>query len=115
MNIDELKKRLSKVTKVTLDDGSEWHVRKLSAALGIALSNSFKSAGHTNPDGQEASQEQMLDAYSLLLSKALCDETGALSLDSDEGRTELQNLDFGTIQELTCKVQEWSLPASKKN
>lgn len=116
MNLEELKKRHAKVTKTVLSDGSEWHIRKLSAALSIAISAAFKAAGHTDPDGPEASQEQMLDAYSLLLSKAICDEAGVLSLDSDEGRAELKNLDFGTIQELTLKAQEWSLPdTAKKN
>jgi len=115
VNLESLKKRHAKVIKVTLADGSEWTIRKLGAALSLELSNKFKAAGHTDPNGQEASQEQMLEAYSELLSKAICDESGTLSLDSDEGRAELKNLDFGTITELTTKVQESSVSTAKKN
>jgi hypothetical protein len=114
MNLEELKSRTIKVKKVTLKDGSEWHIRKLSATLGIAVGAAFKAAGHTDPNGPEPSQEQMLSAYSLLLSKTVCDEAGALGLDTDEGRAELKNMDYPTVQELAGEVQEWSIPDSAK-
>lgn len=116
MNLDELKKRTIKVAKVSLSDGSEWHIRKLSATVGIAVGNAFMAAGHTDPNGPAPSQEQMLDAHSLLLSKAVCSEAGDLLLDSDEGRAALKDLDYPTIQELSSKAQEWSIPdGAKKN
>ncbi len=114
MNLDELKARTVKVTKVTLDDGSEWHLRKLSATVAIAVGNAFLAAGHTDPNGSAPSQEQSLDAHSLLLSKAVCNEAGELLLDSDEGRMTLKELDYPTIQELANKAQEWSVPGSAK-
>lgn len=116
MDLATLKSRIVKVKAVTLSDGSAWNLRKLSATVGIAVSNAFTAAGHVDPDGPEPSQEQVLDAHALLLSKSLCDEAGALLLDSDEGRAELKNLDYPTIQELAKEAQEWSTPSnSKKN
>lgn len=114
MNLDELKSRTIKVKKVTLSDGSEWHIRKVSAVVGIAISNAFKDAGHTNPEGSEPSDEQLLEAYSLLLSKSVCSEAGVLELDSDEGREWFKSLDYPTIQELAGESQEWTLPGSAK-
>lgn len=116
MDLKTLRSRLPKVTTITLEDGSAWHIRKLSAAMGQSISNAFKAAGHIDPNGPEPSAGEMLDAYSLLLSKAVCDEAGTLLLDNDEGRAELKNLDMPTIQELAKHVQEWSLPSdAKKN
>lgn len=116
MNLDELKKRnAANITKVVISDGSEWMFRKMTAACGMAVGRAFQAAGHTDPNGPEPSADQLAEAYSLLLSKTVCDEAGNLVLDSDEARAELSKLDFGTMQELGAKAQEWNLPAAKKN
>lgn len=115
MNLEELKKRVAKNTAVTLKDGSVWPMRKLSAATGIAIGKAFMAAGHVDPDGPEPEPQKLIDAYSLLLSKVLCDESGALSLDSDEGREYLQQLDLETILELGEQAQEICLGGAKKN
>lgn len=116
MNLDELKKRnVAKVTKVTLDDGSEWNLRKMAAAVGMAVGRAFLAAGHVDPNGPEPTAEKQAEAYALLLSKTLCDADGVLLFDSDEARTELMNLDLATMQTLGTKAQEWNLPESKKN
>jgi hypothetical protein len=114
VNLESLRKR--NVCKVALEDGSEWHLRKLSASASAIVGNAFLAAGHTDPDGPPPTTEQRADAFALLLSKSICDESGALTLDSDEARQELANLDAQTLLELGAKAQEWSTPAqSKKN
>lgn len=116
MNLDRLKERIAaNVTTVTLEDGSEWRLRKLTAAVGIAVGAAFRAAGHTDPDGPEPSPEKQAEAYALLLSKTICDESGALVLDSDEGRGALAQLDMPTVLELGSKAQEWCLSGAKKN
>jgi hypothetical protein len=116
MNLEELKKRnAASITTVTLADGSVWQLRKLNAAAGIAVGRAFQAAGHTDPDGPEPSPEKQMEAYSLLLSKTICDEAGNLVLDTDEGRAELLKLDFAAVQELGTAAQEWCLSAAKKN
>jgi hypothetical protein len=115
MNLDELKKRNAAYTTLTLEDGSAWRVKKLSAAVGIAIGKAFQAAGHTDPNGAEPSTDELLNAYSLLLSNVLCDEAGVLTLDTDEGRDELKKLDMATILELGEKAQEACMGTAKKN
>jgi hypothetical protein len=113
VNLESLRQRKPKITTVVLEDGSEWRVRKVSAATAIALSKVFLATGNTDPDSPEAPIEQRLEAFSLFISKALCDEAGNLTLDTDEGRAELMNLDIDTLTELVFKL---STPTeSKKN
>jgi uroporphyrinogen-III synthase len=116
MNLEELKKRnAGRITKVTLGDGSEWQLCKLTAAVGMAIGRAFMAAGHTDPNGPEPPPEKQAEAYALLLSKTICDEAGNLILDSDEAREELLKLDLPTIQELGAHAQSWSLTTAKKN
>ena len=116
MNLDELKKRnAANIKPVTLGDGSALFLRNLTAAVGIAVGKAFQAAGHTDPDGPEPSPEKQEEAYALLLSKTVCDEAGALTLDSDEGRAQLRLLDFATVQELGLAAQDWCLSSAKKN
>jgi hypothetical protein len=116
MNLDELKKRnAANIKPITLSDGSALFLRKLTAAVGIAVGKAFQAAGHTDPDGPEPSAEKQAEAYALLLSKTVCDEAGALTLDSDEGRAQLMLLDLPTVQELGAEAQAWCLASAKKN
>jgi hypothetical protein len=114
VNLESLRKR--SVKQVTLSDGSVWHIRKMSATASQLIGEAFQAAGHTNPDGPEPTTEQRSAAFALLLSKAICDESGVVTLDSDEARQELANLDAETLLELGTAAQEWNMPAqSKKN
>jgi hypothetical protein len=113
MNLESLKARKPKVTTIVLADGSEWLARKVSAAVAIELSKTLLATGHTDPDSPEAPLEERLKAFSLFISKAICDESGALTLNTDEGRAELMNQDIDTLTELVFKL---STPTeSKKN
>jgi hypothetical protein len=118
MNLESLKKRnAANILPVTVAELTLC-LRKLTAADGMAVGKAFQAAGHTDPNGPEPTTEQFAVAYALLLSKTICDETGTLTLDSDEGRSELQKLDFQTAQQLGTKAQEWSglmEDSSKKN
>lgn len=108
MNLESLKARnAANITSVTVGDLS-LHLRKLTAADGMAVGKAFQAAGHTDPNGPEPTSEQFAVAYAILLSKTICDEAGTLTLDSDEGRTELQKLDFQTAQQLGEHAQKWS-------
>jgi hypothetical protein len=105
------------VTSISVGDLS-LHLRKLTAADGMAVGKAFQDAGHTDPNGPEPTSEQFAVAYAILLSKTICDEAGNLTLDSDEGRAELQKLDFQTAQQLGEAAQKWSgllQDESKKN
>ena len=108
MNLESLKKRNAANVKPVQVADLSLHLRKLTAADGMAVGKAFQAAGHTDPNGPEPSTEQFTVAYALLLSKTICDETGTLTLDSDEGRAELAKLDFQTAQQLGKEAQEWS-------
>jgi hypothetical protein len=116
MNLESLKARNAANVKQVTVDGLTLHLRKLTAAAGMLVGKAFQAAGHIDPNGPEPSPEAYAEAYALLLSKTVCDESGALTLDSDEGREELRKLDFRAAQELSLAAQEWSgLVDSKKN
>jgi hypothetical protein len=116
MNLESLKARnAANVTSMELD-GEKVYLRKLSAGDGMAVGKAFQAAGHTDPNGPEPSTEAFAEAYAILLSKTLCDAAGNLTLDSDDGRAALRQLDFQAAQALSQKAQEWSgLGESKKN
>jgi hypothetical protein len=108
MDLESLKKRNAANVKPVQVADLSLHLRKLTAADGMAVGKAFQAAGHTDPNGPEPSAEQFVIAFALLLSKTVCDEAGTLTLDSDEGRAEIAKLDFRTLQELATAAQQWS-------
>lgn len=105
MNIEQLKTRLA--SQVTEVDGVR--IGKLNAVDGIEFSKRFSAVP------EDASFEAMADAYSFLLSKTIVDEHGAKTLDSDEGRALLLQLDRATFVALGEAATSWNLADAKKN
>lgn len=105
MNIEKLKEHLA--AQVLEVDG--WRLSKLNAVDGMAYSRLFADA----PD--DAPFEQVAQAYAFLLSKCTVDENNRKTLDSDEGRELLQQMDRETFCKLGKAALEWNIGDAKKN
>lgn len=104
MNLEQLKDRAAQITEV---DGVR--IKKLNAVDGMAYSKHFAAVP------SDAPPEETVTAYAFLLSKCVVDENGVATLDTDEGRAALRELDFATFSKLGEAAIEWNLGNSKKN
>jgi hypothetical protein len=122
VNLEALKKRnAANVKAIQFGDGVV-HLRKLTATDGAIVGRALLAMGHTDPNGPEPSPDEQFEVNVLLLSKSIVSkgefETYRLSLDSDEGRSELRNLSFADAKYLGTEALEWSgllSDESKKN
>ena len=105
MNLSQLRERAAQ--QITEVDGVR--LKKLNAVDGMAYSKQFASVP------KDAPPEETVTAYAFLLSKCVVDENGFATLDSDEGRDALRNLDFATFSKLGEAAIAWNLGDSKKN
>lgn len=107
MNIESLKERLVKergVEEVRLPDDEIVRLKRLSAADGLALSKHLQSMGYGKDGGPEDTPERLVALNAFVLSKVIVDDKGTTTLDSDEGRTLLEQLSFDTLTKLGRKA-----------
>jgi hypothetical protein len=105
VNLEQLKQRIAEQVKEV--DGVR--LAKVNAVDGIAYARRFSEIP------ADAPFEQTAEAYAFLLSKSIVDESGAKTLDSDEGRTLLMQLERAKFVQLGEAAIEWNLGDSKKN
>lgn len=105
MNLEQLKAKLA--AQVMVVDGVR--LAKLNAVDGIEYAKRFTDIP------ADADTAQMVDGYAFLLSKCIVDENGNRTLDSDEGRALLPQMERATFCKLGEAAIEWNLGDSKKN
>lgn len=98
MNLEAIQKHLRAVTKMEWQ-GHDIYLRKLGATDGIEIFTSIKSLSSENRTPHD-DMVQTAKFNSKVISKSLSDEAGNLLLDSDEGRTTLEALNFHELTEL---------------
>src|SRR5688572_22372723 len=112
MNLEDLKKRTRALTE------SEWagqkiYLRKIGAADGMSLVSRILREREL-PLTPEQDREATLDFQATVISKSLANASGELTLDSDEGRSELKLLPFAELVELGDMCLRFSGMASQK-
>jgi hypothetical protein len=91
MNLETLRQKILGQTKTVEVGGETYRIQKLSAVDGLEVDELLRSL-ETEGDGEDAkikNPEDLVRLYSLLVSKAVVDEAGNKTLDTDECRQEL--------------------------
>ena len=117
MNCDWIRQRIVSQTTTVACGGGEWRICKLGAADGIEL-NRMLTAMPTTGEGENvtiSNPSDLVHFYSFLISKTVVDESGARTLDSNEGRSVLTNLPRDEFMALGEAVAAWTLVSQKKS
>jgi hypothetical protein len=120
MNLESLKTRVgNRITSVTLCDGEVVHLQKVSAKKGVEIGAALIAAGHADPNGKEPANEHIYETHVQVLSRSIVEQIGGewvASLDSEEGRDILRQLEIGSLTQLGLIAQQWNgMGEAKKN
>lgn len=106
MNLETLKAKINQTQSFTWL-GETVYLRKLGAADGFALFGRLEDVKAKTLSAEDDGRETA-DFYATLVSKCLCDESGTLTLDSDEGRTALKLVDYRELRAVGVQVMEFN-------
>jgi hypothetical protein len=113
MNLEALRQKILGQTKTVEVGGEKYRIQKLSAVDGLEVDALLRTL-EMDGEGDNATikhPQDLVRLYSLLLSKAIVDESGNKTLDSDEGRDLLSKL--SDFVELGGIAMDWH--AQKKS
>lgn len=94
----DLKKHLRTVTKKEWC-GQDVYLRKIGAKDGLALFSSIKQLATENRKPED-DQIETLKFHANVVAKSLANEQGELLFDTEEGREQLQQVNFHELTEL---------------
>jgi hypothetical protein len=115
MNLETLKQRNARATPIEWN-GETIYLRKISARDGAMLLSEITAKAKAVGDGQADDHAETIAYHAKVVSKAMCDASGTLTLDTDEGREALQSLAFEelvSLGELVLANNGFAEPAKK--